>query len=290
MNNNDLRYFCTLAETLHFGRAAQLLHITQPPLTRAIKRLEEELGVLLFIRDQRNFALTPAGEYLQRKGNVLLRGITELEKDVKKIADGKKGQLHITSVGSIVPVILGYVNKFTDKYPDIHIKISQYTTTEQIRLIKSGGADIAFVRCPTTSEGLELHPIFEECFVLVTPKTFHKKLDKAEDLAQLSGMSFISFPRELGRGSFDRIISLCNLGGYSPEIRHEPYQLDTAIRMVEFGMGITIVPEYALSGLKADVNSYKLDFMPQRSVVSCYYNKNNGNPVLKNFIHEIGLI
>lgn len=286
MNNNDLKYFCVLAETLHFGKAAQILHITQPPLTRTIKKLEEELGVQLFIRDQRNVRLTPAGEYLKRKGETLLSGLSEIEKEVKKIARGKSGQLHITSVGSIVHIILQYVNKFISKYPDVNIKLSQYTTAEQIKLIKSGEADIAFVRCPLSSEGLELHDIFKEYFVLVTPKTFNKKVETPEDLHQLSHIPYISFPREQGRGSFDRIISLCNMGGYSPDIKYEPYQLDTAIRMAEAGLGVTIVPECAMVGLKAEVNIYKLNFMPQQSTVSCYFSKNQDNPVLKNFLKE----
>jgi len=286
MNNNDLRYFCVLAGTLHFGKAAQMLHITQPPLTRAIKRLEEELGVLLFVRNQRNVVLTPAGEYMKRKAEALLSGISELEKEVRKIQEGKCGELHITSVGSVVPMILRYINKFISKYPDIRIKLSQYTTAEQIRSIKSGEADIAFVRCPITSEGIELHDIYKECFVLVTPKTFNKKIEAAADLQQLSDLPYISFPRKLGRGSFDRIISLCNMGGYSPDIKYEPYQLDTAIRMTEAGLGITIVPECALDGLKVNVNTFRLDFMPQRSVVSCYFNKGNDNPVLHNFLTE----
>ncbi len=289
MNNNDLKYFCVLAETLHFGRAAQILHITQPPLTRAIKRLEEEWGVLLFKRNKRNVVLTPAGDYLKRKGNVLLTGLSELEKEVKKIDAGRAGQLHITSVGSVVPMILKYINKFIGKYPDVNIKLSQYTTSEQIKLIKSGEADIAFVRCPLSSYGLQLSNIFEEPYILVTPKSFNIKIEKASDLQQLSEMSYISFPREQGRGSFDKVISLCSTGGYSPDIKYEPYQLDTAIRMVEAGLGITIVPECSIYGLSVNVNVYKLDFMPQRSVLSSYYSDSNENPVLKNFIEDVKL-
>lgn len=287
MNNNDLNYFCVLAETLHYGKAAQRLHITQPPLTRAINRLEEELGVLLFKRNQRNVSLTPAGEYLKRRGDTLLAGFAELAKEVKKIDEGEWGQLHITSVGSLVPVILRYIGLFTSKYPDVRIKLSQYTTFEQIRLIKSGQADIAFIRCPLSSEGLELFNLFEECYVLVTPRTFTPKIEAPADLRQLSSMPYITFPREHGRGSFDRIISLCQEGGYSPDIKHESYQLDTAIRMVEAGLGITILPECSLQGIIADVKIHKLDFMPQRSVVSGCYDKYRDNPVLSRFLKII---
>lgn len=287
MNNNDLRYFSVLADILHFGRAAQLLHITQPPLTRAINRLEEELGVLLFKRNQRNVSLTPAGEYLKRKGDSILSGFTELAKEVKMIDEGKSGMLHITSVGSLVPLLLRYVNRYTLQYPDINIKLSQYTTFEQMRLIKSGEADVAFIRNPLSSEGLEHFPVLEECYILVTPKTFRKKIEKPSDLQHLAGLPYISFPREHGRGSFDHIISLCHQGGYSPDIKHESYQLDTAIRMVEAGLGITIVPRCSLDGITADVNVSLLDFMPQRSVVTCCYDQFRNNPVLQRLLEFI---
>lgn len=287
MNSNDLRYFCVLADTLHYGRAAQILYISQPPLTRTIQRLEEELGVQLFVRNQRKVVLTLAGEHLKRKGDALLAGMSTLQKEVKMIDEGRYGQLHITSVGSVVHRILQYTNKFIKLYPDVNVRISQYTTTEQIRLIKSGDADIAFLRSPVVSEGLQMRSIYEEPYVLVTPPAFRKQIRVAEDLVQLADMPYISFPREHGRGSFDRIITLCNAGGYSPDIRHEAYQLDTAIRMVEVGMGITIVPECALWGLKASVNTHTLDFMSQRSTVSCFYDGNKQNEVLNNFIEII---
>lgn len=286
MNNNDLRYFCVLADTLHFGKAAQILHITQPPLTRAIQRLEEELGVLLFKRNQRNVVLTSAGEYLKRKGDRLLAGFIEVAKEVKKIDEGKSGQLHITSVGSIVPKLLEYIGVFIKKYPDVNIKLSQYTTTEQLKLIKSGAADVAFIRSSTSSEGLYLHTIYEETFILVTPRTFNKEFQSIDDFQKLAGLPYISFPREYGKGTFDKIISLCNAGGYSPDIKYEPYQLDTAIRMAEIGLGVTIVPKGSLNGVLANVNVYELDFMPQRSLVSCCYDKSQNNPILNNFLQE----
>ena len=287
MNKFDLYYFSVLADTLHYGKAAKILHITQPPLSRAIKKLEDELGVTLFKRNQRNVELTTAGEYLKRRAGSLLIEISEIRKDLKKIDEGRFGQLHITSVGSVMHIVLQeYVSKFIKRYPEVSIKMSQYTTSEQIELIKSEQADIAFLRSPVFSEGLQLHDIYRECFVLVTPKSFNKEIEKPDDLQQLDGLPYIAFPRELARGLFDQIISLCNAGDYSPNIKHETYQLDIAIRMVEAGLGITIIPESSLYGITADVNVYKLDFIEQKSVVSSFFKKNKNNPILKNFLIE----
>ena len=96
MNSNNLLYFSVLAKELHFGKAAQKLHITQPPLSRAIKQLEEELGVSLLERNQRTVTLTTAGEYLKRKADLILQNITAAEKEVKRIAKGEIGDLRIT--------------------------------------------------------------------------------------------------------------------------------------------------------------------------------------------------
>lgn len=288
MNKTDLLYFSVLAETLHFGKAAEKLHITQPPLTRTIKKLEEELGVILFDRNQRNVNLTLAGEYLQKRSNSLLAEFNGLKEEIKKINDGVYGELHITTVGSFVHIILqSYISPFIHKYPNVKLKISQYTTSEQVKLVRSGKADIAFLRGPIFTQGLELHNIYKETFVLITPNTFNKKIEEITDLKEIINFPFISFPRELAKGLFDQIISLCNSFDYQPIIEHETYQLDVAIRMVEIGLGITIVPKSSLYGILADINIFDLDFLDQNSIVSYYFDQNNDNPILKNFITKL---
>ena len=123
MNSNSLHYFNVLAEELHFSKAAQKLHITQPPLSRAIRQLEEELDVRLFERNQRNVMLTPAGEYLKKKADFILQNILEAKKEVKRIATGASGILQIAYVGSVFPLILPILKDFTQHYQNVHLRL-----------------------------------------------------------------------------------------------------------------------------------------------------------------------
>ncbi|MBC9794861.1 LysR substrate-binding domain-containing protein [Sinomicrobium weinanense] len=289
MKKNNLYYFCVLADELHFGNAAKKLHITQPPLSRAIQQLEEELECLLLKRDQRNVTLTPAGEYLKQRGDVLLANLSEMKSEVKKIVHGQKGELHITLVGSIIQRLMPYLKRFIRKYPSVKIKISQYTTREQIQLIKSGDADIGFLRGPIFARGLNLYDFYKEPFVLVTPRHFKGTVSKIEDFQQLSNMSYISFPRYLARGLHDQITRICNMAAYYPHVIHEVHQLDLIVRMVECGLGISIIPQCGLDGLLADIRTFKLDFISQQSVISCYFNDLKDNPVLGNFLKELNI-
>lgn len=289
MNTTDLLYFYEVAETLHFGRAAQRLHITQPPLSRSIRRLEEELDVVLFNRNQRHVELTVAGEYLKKQAAALFGKMKEMETKVRSIAKGTEGELHITSVGSVVPFVMRFVKVFTARYPAVRIKISQYTTSEQIQMIKEGKADISFLRCPVFTGGLRLHTIRKENFVLVVPRTFKGEVTSQKDLKAVADMPFIMFPRSLGIGSYDLVLSMCSAAGFLPNIVHESYQLDIIVKMVEAGMGVTIIPECAVKGVEADVKCFDLEFMPQRSTVSCYFDERRDNPVLANFVEVVGV-
>ncbi|GEN69221.1 LysR substrate-binding domain-containing protein [Chryseobacterium rhizosphaerae] len=284
MNITYLRYFTVVAQELHFGRAAKKLHITQPPLTRAIQQLEEELEVKLFERHQRKVTLTSAGDYLLAQSDLLFSRISIIETQIKRIAEGKEGSLHIAFVGSVFQIIQPYLKKFTTLYPKIKVTLSQYTTFEQIEIIKNGSADIGFIRSPALADNLEIVEIEREYFALITPPEFNYTIDSAEKLKALGTVPFILFPRKLGSGIYDQIISLCNTVSLSPDIIHEASQLDTIIRLVESGFGYSILPVSSLNGIKTTTKHYVLDFMPQQAVVAYCYNKDNQNAVLQSFL------
>lgn len=287
MNSNNLLYFSVLANELHFGKAAQKLHITQPPLSRAIRQLEEELGVCLFERNQRTVILTTAGEYLKKKADLILQNISNAEKEVKRIAEGELGDLNITYVGSVLHSILPHLKSFTQIYPKIHLHLSQYTVYEQVKMLRNGDSDVAFLRTPIHIEGLHLHEIYSENFVLITSKIYRlSSLDK-DNLLLLSKFPFILFPRHLASGLYEQIITVCNNIGFSPRVMHEVSQLDCIVQMVENDMGIAVLPKSALWGMENRVNSFELDMVKLRSTISmCYCNESN-NPVLDSFIKFI---
>lgn len=287
MNSNNLLYFSVLANELHFGKAAQKLHITQPPLSRAIKQLEEELGVTLFERNQRTVVLTTAGEYLKKKSDLILQNMIEAEKEVKRIAKGEIGELNITYVGSILHSMLPQIRDFTHLYPNIHLHLSQYTVYEQIKMLKNKDTDVAFLRTPIHIDGLHLYEVFSENFVLITSNVHRIYSFSKNDLLSLSKFPFILFPRYLASGLYEQIITISNTIGLSPNIVHEVSQLDCIVRMVEYDMGIAILPKSALQGMEYRVRLYELNEVKIRSAISmCYYCKNI-NPVLHSFVNFI---
>lgn len=286
MNNNNLFYFNVLADELHFRKAAQKLHITQPPLSRAIKQLEEELGVTLFERNQRNVTLTSAGEYLKKKSDLILQNIGEVEKEVKRIGKGESGELHATYVGSVLPLVLPLFKDFIQTYPNVHLQLSQYTVYEQMKMLKNGETDIAFLRTPIHVGDLQLHEIHREPFVLIVSKQYQLNLQDKSNLLLLSEQPFIIFPRYLASGLYEQIITVCNIMGFSPRITHEAYQLDAIIRMVEFNMGIAVLPKSALLGISAKIQVHELNMIKHCSTIAACYYRGNINPVLQSFIEH----
>ncbi|WP_295812019.1 LysR substrate-binding domain-containing protein [uncultured Apibacter sp.] len=286
MNSNSLHYFNVLAEELHFSKAAQKLHITQPPLSRAIRQLEEELDVRLFERNQRNVMLTPAGEYLKKKADFILQNILEAKKEVKRIATGASGILQIAYVGSVFPLILPILKDFTQHYQNVHLRLSQYTVYEQIKMLKKGEIDIAFLRTPIHTEDLHLCEIYRESFVLITSDQNQFDLSDKSDFSFLSKYPFILFPQYLASGLYEQIITICNTMGFSLNIVHDVYQLDAIVRMVELDMGIAILPKSALLGTAAKVRVHELNLIKQQSVISACYHPENANPVLHRFIQS----
>lgn len=154
-------------------------------------------------------------------------------------------------------------------------------------MLRNGDSDVAFLRTPIHIEGLHLHEIYSENFVLITSKIYRlSSLDK-DNLLLLSKFPFILFPRHLASGLYEQIITVCNNIGFSPRVMHEVSQLDCIVQMVENDMGIAVLPKSALWGMENRVNSFELDMVKLRSTISmCYCNESN-NPVLDSFIKFI---
>ena len=243
MELRHLRYFRMVAAQLHFGRAAEKLHIAQPPLSKQIQDLEAELGFELFIRTKRSVVLTPAGtEFLIE----VKRIFQQLDRAIdigRKTSRGELGQISIGFVGSatynILPVML---QQFRDRYPDVRIELHELTTDRQLTWLHEGRIDIGLVRPPISDRNLASQIIFQESFVVVLPISHHlAKLDQIQ-LSSLAAEPFILFPRELASGLYDPIIAICQAAGFSPHVVQECIQMQTIVSLVSANMGVSILP------------------------------------------------
>ena len=274
MELRHLKYFLTLSEELHFGKAAEKLFIAQPPLSRQIKDLEDDLGVKLFNRTKRNVELTPAGKYLQTEAKNIFYQLENVKGQIKSIGRGVNGQLKIGYVGaamhSILPGILSRMNK---QYPEIKTVLFEMGNEDQKKAVLSGQLDVGFVRIPMLHEKLIAEKIFEESYSLIISHNHKLARKKKFNLNDYADEQFISFSRECGRNMTDSINSICHKAGFTPRISHETSQINTIVRLVESGIGYSIVPSSTKEAYDLNVKYIDLKKYPERALMFLLYTR-----------------
>ncbi|KMV73212.1 transcriptional regulator [bacteria symbiont BFo1 of Frankliniella occidentalis] len=241
-----LRYFVAVAETRHFTKAAELLNISQPPLSQQIKKLEEEIGTPLLKRLTRGVELTDAGEaFYQDARQILELSANALEK-AKGIARGISGQLSIGFASSIAfhPQIFHLLRRFQDSFPAITLLPREENMATLMHELQEGLLDAAFVRLPCeSSKAFNLKMIASEKMALVLPQG-HRLADTPRlSLAALREEPLVLFPREVAPSLYEVIISACLRAGFQPDSVQQSPQISSAINMVAAGFGITIIPD-----------------------------------------------
>jgi DNA-binding transcriptional LysR family regulator len=225
-----LRQFVAVAEELHFHRAAQRLHMAQPPLSQAIRKLEDQIGARLFERNNRNVMLTPAGASFLETARRVLAQVEEGAERSRRIAMGIEGRLPImfldTAHYDLLPLIL---RTFKARYPNIELVLRVATTMEQIREIEAGQAEVGLIRQPGVP----------------SPRITTERLRREAilPLKALANEAFIATARVEGPGFHDQLITLCRLAGFSPRIIQEAKQVQTVIGLVAGGLGVALVPD-----------------------------------------------
>lgn len=238
-----LRYFRTVAAELHFGRAAEKLHIAQPPLSHQIRQLEAELGFELFNRTKRSVTLTPAGQAFLIQVERIFQQLAQAIEIGRKTSRGELGQISIGFVGSATYNILpSLLHQFRNRYPEVQIELHELTTDRQLIWLRAGRIDLGLMRPPIVEPDVRSKVIFQESLVVALPVTHHLAQMAAIDLAALATAPFILFPRQLAPGLYDPIITLCQAAGFSPLVVQECIQMQTIVSLVSANMGVSILP------------------------------------------------
>lgn len=243
MKLHFLRYFVVLAEELHFGRAASKLAITQPPLSSAIKSLEEELEVQLLIRDSKHVELTQAGEAFLEEARHVLEQVARASNVAKIVARGMRGRLEIGVTGSLiyreVPAI---VKQFNAEMPDVEVVLREMSSADQLNELLRGQIHAGFVNGSTVPPQLACLPMGEDEFVLCLPEDHAKARGRTVDLKQLAHESFVMFSRDVAPANHDNVIAIFSRAGIHPKIAHAARQWLTIVAMVANGLGVSLVP------------------------------------------------
>jgi DNA-binding transcriptional LysR family regulator len=239
----QMRYFVALAETLHFGRAAERLHISQPPLTRAIAALERDLGAKLLARNSRRAELTPAGRRFLEDARHALATFDQACRNARLVERGELGALSVGFMMHAAHTVLPRLTRrFMERFPQVHVELREMLPEQLPDAVLTGRFDAAITFDPGPIRGLSMRRIFEEPLCLAVPRGHRlaeKEIVAAEDL---DGEPLIATPPDVAPTLRDAVVRYCRANGRAPEFRLEAQLQQTIVSLVGESLGVAIVP------------------------------------------------
>lgn len=248
MEIRHLRYFVTLAEELHFGRAAERLHISQPPLSQQIRALEQELVCQLFVRTNRSVTLTDAGRLFLQEARQILHHAERAKLMAGRAHLGELGEISLSMFPSatLVPEVIAFLKHFRRVSPGVHIALRERASNDVLVDLVQGTSDVAFVRyahLPPLPDGFVAKSVVSEPFVVVMSKDHPMATRKSPlRLASLAHEPFIHFPMQQQYALSLHFHELCHAAGFEPKVAHEANDISMIVALVGAGFGISVLP------------------------------------------------
>ena len=249
MDIRQLRYFCAIAEEGQISRAAQRLHIAQPPLSYQLKLLEEELGVKLVERNTRNLSLTQAGHVFYQRAEQILGMLQAAASEVKDVEYGVNGILAIGSPPAIGNLYIPErIARFHKEYPYVRFQWREGNTFRILELLESDMVEFGIVRLPVPAGAYEQRPLLTESWLAVARQDDERWRDKnALTLEELAGVPLVLMHRQAGIYCHDMVVDEMKAKGISPDIVCESDNISAILALVDKGIGMAILPESTLS-------------------------------------------
>jgi len=288
MELRHLRYFGVLADELHFGRAARRLSISQPPLSVAIRQLEEAVGARLFERNSKEVRLTPAGIALQRSAHQLLRQAEAAALEARDIGEGSSGRLRIGFVGAMLYRGLPQaLVRFRAQYPAVRIALSELNSREQITEMLRDGIDVGFVH--TSRMPAELHQalLMSEPFMACLPAEHPLARRRSIATASLRDQPFVLFSRDASPDYHERILGICAAAGFVPDDRHEVRHWLSVVSLVSQNLGVALVPRALRNSALSGAVFRPLQEEVASSETFCVWRHGPVNAALHNFLRTV---
>ncbi|GCE15472.1 LysR family transcriptional regulator [Tengunoibacter tsumagoiensis] len=286
MELRHLRYFIAVAEHLHFSRAAEILHIAQPPLSQQIQSLENELGVPLFVRTRRSVQLTPAGKAFLDEAKKVIAQAEHAIAVAHQAHNGILGQLDVGFVGTAITEVLPTVLKaFREQYPFVKTPLHNLVTIEQVQALHEGWIQVGILHPPLLDASLHLEVIHRDPLVVVLPTDHALALQKQIALVQLCEETFVMYPRAWNPGLFDQMTSLCQSAGFHMHLGQEASGWESIISLVAANFGISIVPASSQLLRNAGVAYRPLQDVTSTFDLALAWLPDNASPILHNFLH-----
>jgi DNA-binding transcriptional LysR family regulator len=244
MELRRLRYFVAVAEELSFNRAAQKLHISQPPLSNQIKQLEEELGVLLFERSSRGVRMTEAGELLLDEARRIFVQVDQTVNVVRRVGHGEVGRLTLGFVPSasneVLPPIL---HTFRDRYPDVELFLREMRPDRVVQRLHDKQIDVGFLYLPLEDASLNIECVSREPLVLALAESHPLASKSRVELQALAEEPFILPARYPMPGLYGQVTKVCRQAGFVPKaVQKDVWLMQTIVGLVAGGIGVALVP------------------------------------------------
>ena len=244
MEFRHLRYFLALAEELHFGRAAQRLSISQPPLSLNIQQLEASVGARLFTRNSRGVQLTAAGQAFVPAARALLEQASAAMREAREVALGQAGELQIGFAGTLLYCGLPQVlQRFQDSHPRLRLVLRELSSSEQLSELVRDRLDLAFVHTPRVPPGFEQFLVASQSLMVCLPRTHPLATAASIHLQDLQAQALVVVSRTVSPDYHERILAECELAGWLPTVVHELRHWLSVVALVAQGQGVALVPQ-----------------------------------------------
>ncbi|MCC6070050.1 LysR family transcriptional regulator [Massilia sp. GCM10020059] len=247
MELRHLRYFIAVAEELHFTRAAERLHIGQPPLSQAIQALEADIGAQLFARTKRSVRLTEAGKLFLTDARRILALSEQAGETARRAERGEAGELRIgfTFSTPLTPLFAAVINRYRRAYPHVTLTLHELATLRQLDGLAQRTLDLGFIRPPDRghADELKLTPMRQDPLVAVLSTASPLARKKKIEMRELKAMPFVMYPPGAGTGIYPQIFRLCREAGFVPHVALEAGEASTIIGLVAAGCGVSLLPK-----------------------------------------------
>lgn len=288
MEFRHLRYFLVLADELNFSRAAARLHISQPPLTRQIQQLEQDLGTPLFLRTPKGVELTEAGRTFRDEARRLVAISEQAVERTRLAGEGRLGRLDVGIFGSaVLNVIPRMILAYRRIYPDVHVVLHNMNKTEQIEALREGRIMIGFNRVLPTTPDIVVETILHEKLIVAINRNHPLCQQREISLADISTQPMIIFPSAPRPSFADQIYAMCHRAGFAPNVVQEVGDAVTAAALVSSGFGICVMPESAISLQLPQIVFRRLEWPHQTIDLDCLYHRKEQSSILRAFLEIV---
>jgi DNA-binding transcriptional LysR family regulator len=288
MELRHLRYFIAVAEELHFGRAAQVLGISQPPLSQQIQALEQEVGARLFERTNRRVELSEAGRLFLEEARLVLAQVDKAADVARRAQLGELGELKIgfTSSAPFSSTIPQAIFAFRQRFPSVHLNLREMSSTRVADALVDESIQVGIMRPLPLPDSLTVVELMREPLVAVLSSK-HPLVAGSEEGLFLSALAlepFVFFPRSYGSGLYTQLLSLARDAGFSPHFAQEAGEAMTIIGLVAAGLGVSVLPA-SYRRMRIDGVIYRPLLDPEAiSAVWLVQRKDQNSPMAKAFV------